>query len=228
MSKKRLLIPAAGVGERMKIGYPKQYLPLLNGQTMLEVTVNRLAAMDFFDSIAVVVSADDSYIDRCRFQGPVTIFRCGGKTRAESVLNGLDALCPGADDWIYVHDAARPCVDYEAIERLDEALRSRELDGAILAIAVTDTIKWVGKEGLIEKTIDRSHCYRAQTPQVFRAKPLIEALKANLESVTDEAGAMERVGAKVGVVAGSPFNIKVTYPEDIEAVQNFLIKEKEK
>lgn len=210
----------------MKIGYPKQYLPLSDAQTMLEVTVNRLAAMEFFDSIAVVVSANDSYIDRCRFQGPVTVFRCGGKTRAESVLNGLDALCPDADDWIYVHDAARPCVDDLSIKRLDEALESRELDGAILAIAVTDTIKWVGDDGLIEKTIDRSHCYRAQTPQVFRAKPLIEALKANLDSVTDEAGAMEQVGAKVGVVAGSPFNIKVTYPEDIEAAQSYLFKER--
>lgn len=226
MCKKRLLIPAAGVGERMKIGYPKQYLPLFQNQTMLEVTVNRLAEMDFFDSIAVIVSANDSYIERCQFHGPVTIFRCGGKTRAETVLNGLCSLNPDENDWIYVHDAARPCVDHLSIKRLDQAIESRELDGAILAIAVTDTLKWVDDNGLIEKTIDRSHCYRAQTPQVFRAKPLIKALKNNTESVTDEAGAMEKAGAKVGVVTGSSFNIKVTYPEDLEAVQNFLIREK--
>ena len=98
MSKRILLIPAAGVGERMKIGYPKQYYPLLDNTSMLEVTVNRLQDMHLFDQIAVVVSKNDSYIDQCHFHGDVCIFPCGGETRSESVLNGLVALNPTDDD----------------------------------------------------------------------------------------------------------------------------------
>ena len=109
MSEKRyLLIPAAGVGERMKIGYPKQYFPIASGRTMLEVTVNRLSEMGFFDQIAVVVSEQDSYIDQCRFAGDVLVLRCGGQTRAQSVLNGLKAWALPDDAWVFVHDAARP------------------------------------------------------------------------------------------------------------------------
>ena len=90
MSEKRyLLIPAAGVGERMKIGYPKQYFPIASGKTMLEVTVNRLSAMGLFDRIVVVVSEKDSYIKSCKFNGNVIVNFCGGETRAQSVLNGL-------------------------------------------------------------------------------------------------------------------------------------------
>lgn len=225
MPKRFLLIPAAGVGERMKIGYPKQYYPLLDGQSMLEVTVNRLASMNLFDSIAVVVSADDAYIDQCRFTGPVNVFRCGGQTRAQSVLNGLIASNPDDDDWVFVHDAARPCVDKDCILRLIQAIDTEVIDGAILAMPVTDTLKWVNDGGLIEKTIDRARCYRAQTPQVFQAAPLIKALQSDEQGkVTDEASAMESVKAEIKVVEGSAFNIKVTYPEDIEIVRGYLEK----
>lgn len=223
MSKSILLIPAAGVGERMKIGYPKQYYPLLDNTSMLEVTVNRLQDMHLFDQIAIVVSKNDSYIDQCHFHGDVCIFHCGGETRAESVLNGLVALNPTDDDWVFVHDAARPCLDRESVERLMETIESEAIDGAILAMPVTDTIKWVGSSGLIEKTIDRSHCYRAQTPQVFRAAALRAALSQAKGTVTDEASAMETQNAKIRIVEGSAFNIKVTYPDDIEIVRNYLL-----
>ena len=210
MSEKRyLLIPAAGVGERMKIGYPKQYFPIASGKTMLEVTVNRLSEMGFFDQIAVVVSEQDSYIDQCRFAGDVLVLRCGGQTRAQSVLNGLKAWALPDNAWVFVHDAARP-------------LQAPTIDGAILALPVTDTVKWVNSEGIIERTIDRSHCYRAQTPQVFRRGALIAALESAREAVTDEASAMEMQGARVKIVEGSAANIKVTYGDDIETVKNFL------
>lgn len=223
MSEKRyLLIPAAGVGERMKIGYPKQYFPIVLGKTMLEVTVNRLSEMGFFDQIAVVVSEHDSYIDQCRFAGDVIVLRCGGQTRAQSVLNGLKAWALPDDAWVFVHDAARPCVEKDSVERLIAALQAPTIDGAILALPVTDTLKWVNSEGIVERTIDRSHCYRAQTPQVFRRGALIAALESARETVTDEASAMEIDGAQVKIVEGSAANIKVTYADDIESVKNFL------
>lgn len=223
MSEKRyLLIPAAGVGERMKIGYPKQYFPIVLGKTMLEVTVNRLSEMGFFDQIAVVVSEHDSYIDQCRFAGDVLVLRCGGQTRAQSVLNGLKAWALPDDAWVFVHDAARPCVEKDSVERLIAALQAPTIDGAILALPVTDTLKWVNSEGIVERTIDRSHCYRAQTPQVFRRGALIAALESARETVTDEASAMEIDGAQVKIVEGSAANIKVTYGDDIETVKNFL------
>lgn len=222
MSKKILLIPAAGVGERMKIGYPKQYYPLLENTTMLEVTVNRMIEMAIFDRIAVVVSEKDAYIDQCGFDSAVDVYRCGGETRAQSVLNGLKALNAEPDDWVFVHDAARPCVDKDSIARLMDTIENEAVDGAILALPVTDTLKWVNDNALIEKTIDRSRCCRAQTPQVFQAQALLTALENAIEPVTDEASAMEMQGARIKVVEGSAFNIKVTYPEDLKWVRSYI------
>lgn len=222
MSKKILLVPAAGVGERMKVGYPKQYYPLFESKTMLEVTVNRMIEMAIFDRIAVVVSEKDAYIDQCGFDSAVDVYRCGGETRAQSVLNGLKALNAEPDDWVFVHDAARPCVDKDSIARLMDTIENEAVDGAILALPVTDTLKWVNDNALIEKTIDRSRCCRAQTPQVFQAQALLTALENAVEPVTDEASAMEMQGARIKVVAGSAFNIKVTYPEDLHWVRDYL------
>ena len=222
MSERVLLISFFCVGERMKIGYPKQYYPLIGEQTMLEVTVNRLSAMGLFDRIVVVVSEKDSYIKSCKFNGNVIVNFCGGETRAQSVLNGLLNVQLQDDDWVFVHDAARLCVEKKSVLRLMQAVKNEVIDGAILAMPVSDTIKWVNEGGVIEKTIDRSHCYRAQTPQLFRARPLIDALSKAKASVTDEAGAMEMQGARVKVVEGSAYNVKVTYPDDIEIVRNYL------
>ena len=110
----------------MKIGYPKQYYPLDGTTTMLEVTVNRMAAMKLFDRIAVIVSKNDSYIDSCRFAQDVKIYRCGGQTRAQSVLNGLIAAAPADNDWVFVHDAARPCVEKNSIMRLIETVENAQ------------------------------------------------------------------------------------------------------
>ena len=128
----------------------------------------------------------------------------------------------GADDWVFVHDAARPCVDKASLLRLRDALKAEDVDGALLAQAMTDTVKWVGEDGVVQKTLDRSRCWRAQTPQAFRNADLVKALSVNPAGFTDEASAMEAAGARVKVVEGSPNNIKVTHPEDAALVKKLI------
>ncbi|HIU85307.1 MAG TPA: 2-C-methyl-D-erythritol 4-phosphate cytidylyltransferase [Candidatus Aphodousia gallistercoris] len=217
-----LLIAAAGVGSRMKIGYPKQYMPLLDGFKLLEITVMRLAGMKLFRSINVVVAPNDPYIGECRLPEGVRVLAVGGRTRAESVFNGLKAMALSRNDWVFVHDAARPCVKRVDIERMIRALESTDCSGAILASPVTDTLKTVDEHGLVTSTVDRRLCRRAQTPQGFRAGELLTALAPVLETATDEAGAMEAAGARVLVVESSACNIKVTHPDDALLAAFFL------
>ncbi len=221
-----LLIAAAGVGARMALGYPKQYLPMNEEKTLLEVTVSRLASMGLFEIIAVVVSADDAYIDDQHLPSEVRVLRCGGPTRGQSVANGLQALIERGEltdcDRVFVHDAARPCVAKVDIEALIEALNEEAIDGAILAQPQTDTVKWVNAEGIIEQTLDRRQCFRAQTPQAFLALKLQAALKDCAHMVTDEAQAMEMAGARVKVVCARYPNIKVTHQEDVPVALQIL------
>ena len=221
------LVPAAGVGSRLNLGFPKQYLRLLDGddRTMLEITVGKLANCGFFDRVYVIVSMDDCMIHMCNFPGNVYLCTNGGATRAQTVLNGLQEAELEDDDWVFVHDAARPCIRLEEIRRLVERIEEDDVDGAILALPVVDTVKWVDENGLIQKTIDRKHCWRARTPQAFKVGALKEALTGNTDRVTDEASAMEAVGAKVAVVEGLPTNIKVTHAGDIDLAKHFLEEE---
>lgn len=221
------LVPAAGVGSRLNLGFPKQYLRLLDGddRTMLEITVGKLANCGFFDRVYVIVSMDDCMIHMCNFPGNVYLSTNGGATRAQTVLNGLQEAELEDDDWVFVHDAARPCIRLEEIRRLVERIEEDDVDGAILALPVVDTVKWVDENGLIQKTIDRKHCWRALTPQAFKVGALKEALTGNTDRVTDEASAMEAVGAKVAVVEGLATNIKVTHAGDIDLAKHFLEEE---
>ena len=221
------LVPAAGVGSRLNLGFPKQYLRLLDGddRTMLEITVGKLANCGFFDRVYVIVSMDDCMIHMCNFPGNVYLSTNGGTTRAQTVLNGLQEAELEDDDWVFVHDAARPCIRLEEIRRLVERIEEDDVDGAILALPVVDTVKWVDENGLIQKTIDRKHCWRALTPQAFKVGALKEALTGNTDRVTDEASAMEAVGAKVAVVEGLATNIKVTHAGDIDLAKHFLEEE---
>ncbi len=221
MLKPHLLIPAAGVGSRMKIGYPKQYMPFDEGRNLLETTAWRLSEMALFQTISVVVSAEDAYIDHCDLPQDVTVLRYGGKTRAESVYNGLVAL-ELDNDWVLVHDAARPCVDKESICRLIDCLQEGKVDGAILASPVTDTLKIVNTASIIEQTVSRDFYRAAQTPQGFRAESLMNALADRLNSATDEASAMEAIGAKIAVIDSPSSNIKVTHPDDAILAKFFL------
>jgi 2-C-methyl-D-erythritol 4-phosphate cytidylyltransferase len=222
------LIPAAGSGSRLAREAPKQYLPLA-GQPMLWHAI-RAVCVPLVESVFVVLAADDKVFARhdwSAFAGKIEPLYCGGESRRDSVFNGLVAALAAADanDWVLVHDAARPCLPQRDLHRLIEEVGADEV-GGILAFPVADTVKKVAKdEGGVQRiagTEDRSQLWLAQTPQMFRAGLLAQALRQAKHPVTDEAGAIEQMGLKPRLVAGSRNNIKVTYPEDIAIAESIL------
>lgn len=210
------LICAAGVGSRMGLGTPKQYMKF-GMDAMLTHTVRALRDVSRVDEIVVVVSPTDPYIDEVsqHFPSNVRVLRCGGRERAESVVNGLINAGFDRDAWVLVHDAARPCLrPSEAARLIDEVLGDSTVAGGILAVPVADTIKRADTSHRIEETVPRADLWRAATPQMFRVHELIKALSGDLTGITDEASAMERLGRPVKVVPGRSTNIKVTEPSD--------------
>jgi 2-C-methyl-D-erythritol 4-phosphate cytidylyltransferase len=212
------LVPASGVGRRMGLAVPKQYLRLA-GETVLSLTVRALHDSGIFSGILVVVSETDAWIDEETFPEGVSVVRRGGETRADTVVNGLETLSGGAvfpasgSDWVMVHDAARPFVDPADIRKLrDEVLSAGH--GAILAMPMADTVKEASPDRRILATRDRKSLWRAATPQAFRLSELLSALRRGTEGVTDESSAMERTGHPVSVVPGSTLNFKITTPDD--------------
>jgi 2-C-methyl-D-erythritol 4-phosphate cytidylyltransferase len=222
------LIPAAGTGVRVGAAAPKQYIAMA-GRTMLYHSL-RCVAVTPIQTLFVVLSPDDKAFaaqDWSDFEGRIEPLYCGGATRRDSVLNGLVAAMDAvdADDWVLVHDAARPCLPRSDLERLiDEA--SSDPVGGLLALPVAETVKRAAKdEAGVERvaaTEDRSQLWLAQTPQMFRAGLLIEALRAAGSSVTDEASAVEKLGLRPRLVTGSRRNLKVTYPGDVAIAEAFL------
>ena len=160
--------------------------------------------------------------DWSAFAGALEPLYCGGEARRDSVYNGLVAAMAGmdADDWVLVHDAARPCLPRKDLERLVAEAQADEV-GGILALPATDTIKRVAGNKILS-TEDRSHLWLAQTPQMFRAGLLAQALQRAKGAVTDEAAAIEQMGLKPRVVTGSRENLKVTWPGDIAIAENIL------
>ena len=214
------LIPAAGVGARMGADCPKQYLPLA-GQPMLRHTVAAFLNSPLIAHTFVVVSADDAYVDQALDElAGVTLLRCGGATRKDSVLNGLQALRErlAADDWVLVHDAARPGLTPALIEKLVSAIGDSAV-GGLLALPVVDTVKRV-EAGRVQ-TVPRDGLWLAQTPQMFRYAVLERALRTVAE-VTDEASAIEAIGLTPQLVEGHPCNLKVTQAADIALAELFL------
>lgn len=210
------LICAAGVGSRMGLGTPKQYMKF-GMDAMLTHTVRALRDVSRVDEIVVVVSPTDPYIDEVaqHFPSNVRVLRCGGRERAESVVNGLINAGFDRDAWVLVHDAARPCIRPSEVARLiDEVLGDSTVAGGILAVPVADTIKRADTSHRIVETVPRADLWRAATPQMFRVHELIKALSGDLTGITDEASAMERLGRPVKVVPGRSTNIKVTEPSD--------------
>lgn len=210
------LICAAGVGSRMGLGTPKQYMKF-GMDAMLTHTVRALRDVSRIDEIVVVVSPTDPYIDEVSqyFPSNVRVLRCGGRERAESVVNGLINAGFDRDAWVLVHDAARPCLrPSEAARLIDEVLGDSTVAGGILAVPVADTIKRADTSHRIVETVPRADLWRAATPQMFRVHELIKALSGDLTGITDEASAMERLGRPVKVVPGRSTNIKVTEPSD--------------
>lgn len=218
------LIPAAGSGSRFGGDLPKQYRPLA-GRPMIWHTLARLTTQTYIDTVVVVLSPDDAVFDTLDWPGidGLRVLRCGGETRAHTVRNGLDALKDevGADDWILVHDAARPCLGHDVVDRLIDALMDDPV-GGIAALPVPDTLKRATLDGRIEATVSRERLWAAQTPQMFRYGLLAKALGGSLEGITDEASAVERLGLSPRLVEGDPANLKVTFERDLLIAERWL------
>jgi len=213
------LIPAAGSGSRMGAKLPKQYLPLL-GKPMIHHTLSVFCRHPAIRRVFVVLGPDDAEWQRhndSEFANKVEVLRCGGTTRAETVLNGLAAMADiaQADDWVLVHDAARPCLTTAMLDSLLAEL-AQDAVGGLLAVPVADTLKREGAAGRVDHTEPRAGLWRAQTPQMFRYRLLRDALHSmGTESPTDEAQAVEYAGHAPRLVLGDGHNLKVTYPEDL-------------
>jgi 2-C-methyl-D-erythritol 4-phosphate cytidylyltransferase len=225
------LIPAAGSGTRIAAGAPKQYLALA-GKPMLWHAIRALCVPQVA-AVFVVLAANDEHFARHdweAFAGKLHPLYCGGETRRDSVLNGLVAVggTVNADDWMLVHDAARPCLPSSDLKRLLEE-GAGDAIGAILALPVAETVKTAGKDEAgvqrIAATQDRSQLWLAQTPQMFRAGLLAQALSKSL-GATDEAAAIEQLGLQPRLVLGSRQNLKVTYPEDVAIAEAILARSK--
>ena len=217
------VVPAAGKGQRLGAEVPKQYLPL-NGRTILEHTLCRLAGHRKITQVVVAIAADD-----VRFEGlagrlpPNVVTVHGGAERCHSVLAGLKWLIVNAPlpAWVMVHDAARPCIRASDIDLMMAAVVEGEA-GAILGVPVRDTLKRCDDDERIIDTVDRRSLWHAQTPQLFQIGQLSEAIESALNAgliVTDEAQAMERSGLRPKLIHGHEDNIKITHPEDLELAE---------
>jgi len=219
------VVPAAGRGARMGAPLPKQYLEL-EGRTILEHTLLRLLGHPGLAGVTLVIAADDELWPALAPRLPALRVVTGGAERCHSVLNALRVLAGelGPDDWVLVHDAARPCVRAADISRL-LGIAGEGNVGGILAVPVRDTLKRADPDGFVTETVDRNRVWHALTPQMFRHAELHRALEAALAAghlVTDEAQAVERAGGHVRLVEGSADNIKVTRPEDLHLAACFL------
>ena len=217
------LIPAAGVGARMGTTNPKQYLKI-GGKPMLRHTLDAFLSSELIAHTFVVVSPDDPYIDAVAPHHGVTVLRCGGASRMESVRNGLAVLANtlARSDWVLVHDAARPGLTAELIEKLITGTGDHPA-GGLLALPVVDTVKRC-IDGEAAGTVPRNGLWLAQTPQMFRYELLREALAAATDpnSITDDASAVEALGLSPKLVEGHPRNLKVTLPDDIRIAEMYL------
>jgi 2-C-methyl-D-erythritol 4-phosphate cytidylyltransferase len=218
------LVPAAGAGSRFGGATPKQYLSI-HGRPLLWHTVAALAVCPAVERVFVVLHPQDTWFQlQTAWPGSVESVRSGGDTRAHSVLNGLRAtrqtIADG--DWVLVHDAARPCITPELVQALIAGVAD-DPAGGILALPVADTLKRADGSQHIVATQPRDGLWQAQTPQMFRYGTLVDALSAaDLDSTTDEASAVERLGLRPKLVCGSTRNIKVTYPDDLKLAELLL------
>jgi len=220
------VVPAAGVGKRMQADRPKQYLEI-DGRPLIEYAISQLMANPHIEGVVVAISADDEYWPALEIAlaKPLWVVE-GGVERCHSVLNALQELATRAhdDDWILVHDAARPCVRAEDIARLIEQLANDPV-GGLLAVPVRDTMKRAAANQRVITTEEREGLWHALTPQMFRYGKLRHALEQAIEDeslVTDEASAMELVEYEPLLVEGHADNIKVTRPEDLALAAFYL------
>ena len=217
------VIPASGTGSRMGAEIPKQYLKIQD-KTLLEHSLDRLLSHPQIAGAVLALREDDEYWQALEYSAEKPVFIThGGEQRHHSVYSGLTTLqyrC-GNNLLALVHDAVRPLVTHEELDRVIAAARANEA-GAILACAVTDTLKREGDSQVIEATLSRERLWRAQTPQVFHLAPLLNALSGVIESgtaITDDAQAIELLGYQPALVEGSSENLKITTPGDLRLAE---------
>ena len=224
------IVPAAGTGARFGAELPKQYLPLA-GRPLIHHTLQALCRAPQIERVLVVLAPDDAHWRGYDWRdiGPKleTVY-AGGATRAESVLAGLRAAATAAadDDWVLVHDAARPCLSQSMLESLVEALADDPV-GGLLAVPVADTLKRADAESRVAATEPRDGLWQAQTPQMFRYAALRSALES-CRVATDEAGAMEAAGFKPKLVKSDTTNLKVTFPADLSLAELILFARRDR
>ncbi len=221
-----VIIPAAGTGRRMANVLPKQYMPLA-GKPMISHTIQVFFNHPRIASIHLALSPEDDFWRSLPLEptSKLKLHYSGGESRAETVLNTLQAIDVAEDDWILVHDAARPGLTHAL---LDDLLRELEHDpvGGLLALPLADTLKQSDQFNHVGKTIPRDHLWQAQTPQMFRFGLLKQALSSYNGAPTDEAEAIEALGLQPRLVQGELRNLKITYPQDLAMLEALIGQEK--
>lgn len=226
-----LVVPAAGIGQRMQCAIPKQYLTLC-GRYLLDVTLSRLLEAGSWAGCVVSLHGEDRWWAGSESAGDDRIDTCtGGGERVDSVIAALHCLRDRAapQDWVLVHDVARPCIHRDDLDRLRSELAADRV-GGLLAAPVADTLKQVlpGSDR-VSGTADRRHLWRALTPQMFRYGDLLPALQAGSRdhpgAITDESSAMELAGLQPRVIEGRGDNIKITVPEDLALAEFILARQ---
>ncbi len=225
------IVPAAGVGKRMQANFPKQYLRI-NDETILHHTVMKLLSHPLINQVIIALSPDDEYFAESQLAHHKNIIRVsGGTERVNSVLNGLKVVDGNEYPWVLVHDAARPCVSHEDIDKLiHQCLINNH--GGILATPVRDTMKRgidaVNGLTTIEHTVEREQLWHALTPQCYKTDELtfaIEHAQKNGLKITDEASAIEEANLPSLLVSGSSENIKITHPDDLALAEFYINKQ---
>jgi 2-C-methyl-D-erythritol 4-phosphate cytidylyltransferase len=218
-----VVIPAAGIGKRVGADIPKQYLSILD-KTIIEHSIAPFLSHPDIHAVVVSVAANDRWFNALSIaQHPKLKKVDGGKERVDSVLNALHVL--PANDFVLVHDAARPCLQISDIDKLIAHVRTTQ-QGAILAARVRDTMKRSDQDNVITHTVERQNLWHALTPQLFQNKQLINAINAveDQHLITDEASAIELAGGTVTIIEGRNDNFKVTQAEDLLLAEFYLSK----
>lgn len=221
-----VVVPAAGVGKRMKATCPKQYLQI-NQKTIIEHTVSRLSAHPMIKKIIIALGAEDEYFFETGLSANNKVMVVdGGKERVDSVLAGLAVIDPNEFPWVLVHDAARPCLTLDDLNQLIAACLTKDV-GGILASPVRDTMKR-GDDGFIQQTIERENLWHALTPQMYPTAQLKNSIEQALSAqatITDEASAIEFSGEQSQLISSSSENIKITHPDDLALAEFILNKQ---
>tara|TARA_B100001758_G_C18401514_1_gene609315 strand:+ start:1492 stop:2196 length:705 start_codon:yes stop_codon:yes gene_type:complete len=225
-----VVIPAAGIGKRMGVDIPKQYITVCD-KAIIEHTVEKFTSRNDLQGILVALSNSDQHWSTLELSKNNKITTVtGGEERYKSVYNALCSLKnkAGDDDWILVHDAVRPCITTSEIDQFIADLDHLNGIGGILALPCFETMKKANTNHEIEETIDRKFIWHAQTPQMFRYKKLFLAIEKIMNEnifITDEAMAMELAGYKPMLIQGTHSNIKITDQNDLKYLESFLRQE---